>query len=74
MNNLKALKTEKSIDRVVNKIYTAKNNRRYDLVRNYKKILVALIHKWEVIKGDTVDNNAVMGRTIINKTRGLRND
>ena len=70
MNNFKALKTEKSIDRIIDKIYKAKEQNDYIRAAKYKEILIALVHKWEIVKGDTMDNNPIMWGTIFNKIDG----
>lgn len=67
MRNFKALEIEKKMDSILLKINTAKNRGRQDLVDNYRKILTGLIKNWEIVKGDTVNNNPVMYKTLEEK-------
>lgn len=60
MSNYEALKIEKSIDRIIARLRRAKERGDYRHVEGYKSILKALIKKWEIEKGDTINNNTTM--------------
>lgn len=67
MTNSSAKRTEKSIDRVIDKILKAKEAGDYRRISELKDLLVALVHKWEARHNDTIDNNAVLHKIISNK-------
>ena len=73
MSNRQALKTEHSIDRIIARMNRAREQGYYHKMQQYKTVMCALIAKWERIKGDTVDNNAIMQDTILNKMNNTTN-
>lgn len=67
MTNFKAAKVEKSIYRIIDKMNQAKDERKYNLVEERKKVFLALVEKWETIKGSKVIENPFIYNKIIDR-------
>ncbi len=70
MSNYTALKIQRAIERIINKIAQAKTKGNLTHLAAYRDILNKRIQQWEIEKGDTVNNNPIMYNHIVNLLKG----
>lgn len=70
--NLEALKVERSINRIIDRMHKAKSEGRYDRLIEYRTIFNNLITKWEAVKGQSIENNPVMYNRLVDKLKELK--